>query len=109
MGSTTVRVSHGFGAWHARFLGQLPRLYYFMAAMMQTNRGMLFKTGGVYNGHDKWPKLKLRDGQPLMDRKTLFQSIGPISKRDAGVRPKMNEGTIVKISPDKVTIGTSLA
>ena len=105
---TEVSVTSTITGWAGRFRGKLTQLYLFTAAQMQTNRGMLFIHSGSYNGHEVWPKLKLRDGQPLRDHGTLMQSIGPQLKMKNGVRPVVNKGTILRYGSDKVTIGTDL-
>lgn len=76
----------------------------FMAAMMQTNRGMLFDKSGAYNGHDRWAPLAFRSGQPLKLTGTLSKSMGPM----AGDKPIINSGGVVRISGDIVTTGTKL-
>jgi phage gpG-like protein len=75
------------------------------AATMQTQRGLIFANSGVYNGRSAWAPLKLRSGQPLKDRGTLSKSIGPATD---GEKPKRNNGTIVEISQETITIGTNL-
>lgn len=105
---TEVSVTSSLSRWRDAFRGRLTQLYLFAAAQLQTNRGMLFLHEGAWNGHDRWKPLRLRDGQPLKDRGTLSQSIGPIRRSDSGVRPAYNRGTIVSYGADKVTVGTSL-
>lgn len=82
---------------------KVQEVYVFMAATMQTNRGMLFDQEGAYNGHPKWAPLKFRQGQILSDRGTLRKSLAPVPS--LGV-----PGTdgIVMIAPDNITIGTKL-
>lgn len=77
-----------------------------IAATLQTNRGLLFKSGGAHNGHAGWKPLKHRDGVPLSDRGTLAQSIGPDND---GEHPKVRSGGIVKLEAGVVTIGSNLA
>lgn len=84
----------------------LPEIRLFIAANMQTNRGMLFAKSGKYNGHEGWAKPKFRDGQPLKARGTLAQSIGPRVTNPQ--RPVRNKGGIVRIAGDVVQIGSSL-
>ena len=75
----------------------------FVAANLQTNRGLMFDTSN--QGRTPWEPLKLRDGQPLSQRGALRQSFGPTND---GKKPKMNPGSIVKLGDDVVTIGTSI-
>lgn len=82
---------------------QLNNINLFIAANLQTNRGLMFDTSN--EGRTQWAPLRLRDGQPLSQRGPLRQSFGPSND---GVRPKLNKGSIVKLSDDVVTIGTSL-
>lgn len=92
---------------HERLKRAMPEIKLFVAAQMQFNRGMLFMNSGAYNGHQKWAPLKLRSGQPLKDRGTLSQSLGPISNPKAK-GPTRTAGGIVKLSGDTVSIGTNL-
>ena len=75
----------------------------FVAAQMQFNRGMLFDKEGAYNGHTKWPSLKLRTGQILSKRGTLRKSMAPTS---ANGTP--GPDGIVRFSGPMITIGTKL-
>lgn len=95
-----------FGAMADKLENKIPGL---IAATMQTNRGLLFRNSGQWNGHRRWRALRCRDGQPLLDRGTLAQSIGP---RNDGVRPGQGVESIVRMSgglSGEITIGTSLA
>ncbi len=75
----------------------------FVAAMMQTNRGMLFDREGAYNGHKKWAPLVFRQGQILSNRGVLRQSLAPSSPTG---RP--GPDGIVEFGNGVVTIGTNL-
>lgn len=75
----------------------------FIAAMLQTNRGMMFDTSNA--GRTPWPKPLLRRGQPLSQRGPLRQSFGPAND---GKQPARNPGGIVRMNSNVVTIGTSL-
>lgn len=80
-----------------------------IAATLQTNRGMIFRNSGRYNGRSKWKKLRCRKGQPLKDRGTLSQSMGP---QNDGMHPGHATGSIVRMSgglAGMVTIGTNIA
>lgn len=81
-----------------------PELQLFLAAQMQTNRGMLFTKSGDFNGHEKWKQPLLRVGQPLSKSTSLRKSMGP--KQAQG---KAGPGGIVRFNGPKVTIGTTLA
>lgn len=80
-------------------------IHMFIAAQMQTQRGLLFDSSGAHNGHTPWDPLVLRKGQPLKKSGTLSQSIGPM----AFDRPITSSDGIVKITEDTITIGTKLA
>lgn len=60
-----------------------------MAAVVQTNRGLLFDRSGAYNGHEGWKKPAFRDGKPLLDTGALRNSIGP----------KGANGSLVPVNP----------
>jgi phage gpG-like protein len=87
----------------ARAEAELPGL---LAATLQTQRAMIFDSEGKYNGRPGWAPLKCRKGQILKDRGTLSQSIGP---QNDGIRPGAAVGSIVRITPGIVTIGTNIA
>ena len=76
----------------------------FMAAQIQTNRGMLFDHQGAYNGHSAWAPGKWRQGMVLSKRGTLRKSIGP-----KNAKGKPGPGGIVKFAGDVVEVGTALA
>jgi phage gpG-like protein len=82
---------------------ELPGL---IAATLQTQRAMIFDSSGTYNGRPGWDPLKCRDGQPLKDRGTLSQSIGPAND---GITPGRATGSIVQLAMGMVTIGTNIA
>jgi len=82
---------------------ELPGL---IAATLQTQRAMIFDSEGNYNGRPGWEPLKCRDGQPLKDRGTLSQSIGPAND---GITPGRATGSIVRLAMGMVTIGTNIA
>lgn len=86
-----------------KFRGKRDEIYRFIAAQMQTNRGMLFDKEGAYNGHPKWEGLKFRVGQILSSRGTLRKSLSPPNPRG---RP--GPDGIARYTGDTITIGTSL-
>lgn len=75
----------------------------FLAAAVQTNRGLLFDSEGSYNGRPGWAPLSLRNGQILSDRGVLRKSIAPYN---ANGQP--GPDGIVVIQPDAITVGTKL-
>ena len=77
-----------------------------IAAVLQTQRAMIFDDSGEYNGRSGWEPLKSRNGQPLKDRGTLSRSIGPAND---GITPGYATGSIVRLSDSIVTIGTNIA
>lgn len=76
----------------------------FLAAQIQTNRGLMFDDENA--GRTPWKKPLLRDGQALSQKGTLRKSFAP---RNNGIRPGLGPEGIVRISGDVVTIGTKLA
>ncbi len=102
----TVEVSIAFPDYDQKTLEMLRDLPLLIAATVQTQRGMIFKNEGQYNGRPKWEPLKFRKGQILKDTGTLSKSIGP---KNNGTKPTIANGTIVEIKPDMVTIGTDIA
>lgn len=92
-----------FGAAAKEIRRSLPGL---IAATLQLQRSMIFQTHGSYHGRRPWEPLKHRAGEPLRDRGTLSQSIGPMND---GLHPAKRKGSIVRLSNDIVTIGTDLA
>lgn len=102
----TVEVSFNFPDYDLKSLKMLQDLPLLIAATVQTQRGMIFKNEGQYNGRPKWEPLKFRKGQILKDTGTLSKSIGP---KNNGKRPVLANGSIVEIQPDMVTVGTDIA
>ena len=92
-----------FGKAAARIEREFP---YFLAAQMQVQRAMIFRSEGSYNGRPGWAPLKSRKGRILKDRGTLSQSIGP---RTDGIRPGAAVGSIVRAELGVITIGTNIA
>lgn len=90
-----------------RFNASQERISRFIAAQIQTNRGMMFDKEGAYNGHQKWAPLKYREGQILKKRGDLSRSIGPQgSKGYPGANGIVRiSGTIKRL---QVSVGTSL-
>ncbi len=99
-----IAIEFKFPDWENKLKAAKDELYVFVAAIMQTNRGMLFDAEGAYNGHEKWAPLKLRVGQILKLTGTLSQSMGPM-----GAKGKPGPSGIVRFNGDEVTIGTTLA
>lgn len=81
----------------------LDEINLFIAAIMQTNRGLLFDSEGKHNGRPGWAPLKTRDGQILSKRGTLRKSMAPPEAMG-----KPGPDGIVRLSRDQITIGTSL-
>jgi phage gpG-like protein len=77
-----------------------------LAATLQTNRGLLFTSSGTYNGHPGWASLKYRQGQPLLNRGSLSQSIAPSNN---GIAPGHGPSSILRMGGGIVTIGSGLA
>lgn len=99
----TVDVQFKWPDLEARLQKAEPEIKLFLAATIQTNRGMLFDSEGKHNGRPGWAPLVLRAGQVLSDRGVLRKSMAPYS---ADGKPGPN-GTVV-IQPDAIIIGTNL-
>lgn len=99
-----VGITFEFPEWEEKLKKRLNEINLFIAAQMQTNRGMLFDAEGGYNGHQRWAPLKLRTGMILSKTGALRQSMGPMNM---GGRP--GPDGIVRFEGDKITIGTKLA
>lgn len=87
----------------SKFQGFTRELYLFIAAQIQTNRGFMFAKEGAHNSHPKWNPLVFRKGMILSNKGTLRKSIAPTPARG---QPG-NDG-VVRISGEKVTVGTNL-
>lgn len=98
-----VEISFKFPDWAGKLKAHEAELNLFQAALIQTNRGMLFDAEGAYNNHDKWAPLKFRNGQILSRRGTLRKSIAPYN-------PSGDPGPdgIVRFSGDMIVVGTKL-
>lgn len=99
----TVNVEFKWPDLEGRLKKAEPEINLFLAAAVQTNRGLLFDSEGKHNGRPGWAPLKLRAGQILSDRGVLRKSIAPYS---ADGRPGP-DGTVV-IQPDAIIVGTNL-
>lgn len=73
-------------------------------ATLQTNRGMIFRREGAYNGRSKWAPLQLRSGQILARRGNLKRSLSP---PNATGRP--GPGGIARRRGNVLEVGTTLA
>lgn len=74
-------------------------------ATMQTNRGLLFRNEGAYNGHAKWKDIQ-RSGQILADTGTLKNSLAP--KGSEGDKPVSPPNGIIKFTGDVITMQTNV-
>lgn len=89
----------------ARFKRREQEILLFVAAQLQTNRGLMFDTANA-GRPTPWEKPKFRDGQPLSANGTLRKSFAP---RNDGQRPVKGPDGIVRVQGEKVTIGTMVA
>jgi phage gpG-like protein len=99
----TIDISFRFPEWSAKLRAHEAELNLFQAAVIQTNRGLLFDQEGSRNGHAKWAPLSLRNGQILSKRGSLRKSIAPYN---ANGQP--GPDGIVKFAGDVISVGTSL-
>jgi phage gpG-like protein len=104
--ATLLHVQFKMPNWAEKFRSELGNIHGKALATIQTNRGMLFKQEGAYNGHAKWKPLKNRKGQILADTGTLKNSIAP--KGGDKKRPSAGPNGILKFIGDVMTIGTNV-
>ncbi len=100
-----IEMKWEFPDWYGEVVKNTQRINMAIAASMQTNRALMFDAEGAHNGHDPWAPLKMRDGMILSDRGVLRRSIGPMTD---GRNPAKNEGSIVDVQGDMITIGTRI-
>ncbi len=93
-----------FPEWARAVTAAEAEINLFIAATVQTNRGLLFDSEGSALGHKPWKKLLLREGQILSQRGALRRSIAPYN-------PNGTPGPdgIVRFAGDVITVGTRLA
>lgn len=102
--SDLVGLEFRFPDLGAKFSARYDEIMLFAAAVIQTNRALMFDDSNA--GRTPWPKPKLRDGQPLTISKTLRNSFAP---HNGGDRPVLGPDGIVEITADVITIGTKIA
>jgi phage gpG-like protein len=105
MGSL-VAIEFKFPNWEAKIKAAREEIGLFIAAIMQTNRGLLFDEEGSHNGHPKWAPLKFRVGHILKLTGALSQSMAP---RNNGKSAGHAAGSILRLEGDSITIGSNLA
>lgn len=93
-----------FPKWEEKIKQKRNEINLFIAASIQTNRGMLFDEEGAYNGHKKWAPLRFRKGQILSKTGKLRKSIAPINAQG-----KAGTDGIVRFEGDFVYVGTQVA
>lgn len=99
----SVKATVKFPDYKAQLKKNIVSVLNVAAATMQTNRGMIFKNEGGYNGHQRWKKPLLRAGAALQDRGGLKRSIAPPNN---GLKPGKGPNGIVEISGLTVSVGT---
>lgn len=75
--TTLVELKLQFPDLAGKLRTRMDEIELFIAAMMQTNRGMLFDSEGSYNGRPGWEPLKMRQGQILKKSGALSRSLQP--------------------------------
>lgn len=107
-----------FPDWAAQFQANMPRLKRKAMATVQTNRGMLFKNEGAYNGHSRWKELKSGKSQNIdaksgeKERKilqktgTLKNSLAP--QGASKEYPQAGPDGILEFHGDTLKIGTNV-
>lgn len=76
----------------------------FLAAQIQTNRGMMFDAEGADNGKPKWAPLKFRNGM-------ILSKTGALRKSWAPMHPSGRPGPegIVRFKDETIIVGTRIA
>ena len=95
----SVAIEMKFPKLRARLLSKRSELALFLAAQVQTNRGLLFMSEGSRNGGDKWKKPLLRSGRALQKSGALRKSLAPGTGRAGPFG-------VVRILGDNVVVGT---
>lgn len=101
--NSLLEIEFKFPDWKGRIKKHERQLNLFTAAMIQTNRGMLFDSEGDYNGHGGWEPLAFRNGQVLSRFGTLRKSIAPFSADG-----KPGAGGYVRFQGETIKVGTTL-
>jgi phage gpG-like protein len=101
--AVTIDLGFDFPDWDEKLRKNRRRIDLFMAAQMQTNRGMLFDAEGSRNGHKKWAPLKFRKGQILSKSGALRRSLAPSSLKGLA-----GPDGLVRFGSDFWEIGTKL-
>lgn len=98
-----LEIDFDFPDWAGKLSSCRAELSLFLAAQVQTNRGLLFDAEGARNGHERWPDLSLRNGQILSRRGKLRKSLSPSN-------PKGVPGPdgIVRFEGEMIVVGTHL-
>jgi phage gpG-like protein len=104
MSTSGVDIEFKFPDWAGKLKRHADALNRLQAAVIQTNRGMIFDSEGSYNGRPAWAPLKFRSGQVLSRRGTLRKSIAPRNSRGVA-----GQDGIVRFEADAIVVGTRLA
>lgn len=97
-----IRIDFKLPDFAAKIQANASEIALFLAAQLQTNRGLMFDDGNA-GRPTKWAPLKYRVGMPLSLTGTLRKSW----QGDFNGKPGPNG--IVRANLDKVTVGTTLA
>jgi phage gpG-like protein len=98
-----LEIKFQFPNWKKTLKLKERQLNLFLAAQIQTNRGMIFDKEGAHNGRSKWKGLAFRNGQILSRTGTLRKSIAPFN---ASGRP--GDGGYVRFEGEMIKLGTNL-
>lgn len=108
-----VNFTWKFPAWEKKVKRHRKEIMIFVAAIMQTNRAMMFDAQGASNGHAKWKAWsdKYAKRQEKRGRSMILNDTGTLRK---SLAPETLDGKpgpdgIVKFKGDVVTIGTNVA
>lgn len=98
-----LRIDFDFPDWVTEVKSREAELNMFIAAQVQTNRGLLFDAEGNRPGHERWPTLKFRAGQILSNRGALRKSIAPFNPRGIA-----GPNGVVQFTESMIIVGTRL-
>lgn len=99
-----INIDYTYPDWHEKILRSKTEINLFIAAQIQTNRGMMFDAEGADNGKKKWAPLKFRNGMILSRTGTLRKSWAPDHPNG-----RAGPDGIVKFKDDIVLVGTKVA
>lgn len=99
-----INIDYTYPDWDEKIKKYKDEINLFIAAQVQTNRGMMFDAEGADNGKPRWAPLKFRNGMILQKRGNLRRSWAPDNPTG-----RAGPDGIVRFKEDVIVVGTSLA